>query len=289
MKGAKSAQSRPYWIRYIVAFWSWEKLKWAKDNVLLACVCSLAPGLIVAGISAAFSDHKWRAAAYATLVTYGSLFVTFLMWRLIATPGELDRERQRFINGLTQKLAYARLKLVALRASPPSIDAEILEIYVQPTDITLSTQTPDSPITCDIFLRVKLTLQQAQPIEALAYELSSVLHGNCIHADFADDIQEWGLVTEKKPIGVGMTFRYMVTRLTKLAQQLKHRGIPVEGWLHFRVHGGREKEIGATVYRLTVLTPNGGISSEIAGTKNLAGPAGSQFQKIPDGSHVLHG
>jgi hypothetical protein len=38
MKGAKSAQSRPYWIRYIVAFWSWKKLKWAKDNVLLACV-----------------------------------------------------------------------------------------------------------------------------------------------------------------------------------------------------------------------------------------------------------
>jgi len=44
MTGAKSAQSRPYWIRYIVAFWSWEKLKWAKDNVLIACVCSLAPG-----------------------------------------------------------------------------------------------------------------------------------------------------------------------------------------------------------------------------------------------------
>jgi hypothetical protein len=38
---------------------------------------------------------------------------------------------------------------------------------------------------------VKLTLQQAQTIEVLAYELSSVLHGNCIHADFADDIQEW--------------------------------------------------------------------------------------------------
>jgi len=62
----------------------------------------------------------------------------------------------------------------------------------------------------------------------------------------------------------------------------------MEGWLHFQVHGVREKEIDATVYRLTVLTPNGGISSEIAGTKNLAGLGGSQFQKIPDGSHVLH-
>jgi hypothetical protein len=283
MKGAKSAQSRPYWIRYIVAFWSWKKLKWAKDNVLLACVCSLAPGLIVAGISAALSDHKWRAAAYATLVTYTSLFVMFLMWRLITTPGELDRERQRFINGLTQKLAYARLRLVALRASPPDIGVGVLEIYVQPTDITLSTRTPDSPITCDIFLRVKVTLQQAQPIEVLAYELSSVLHGNCIHADFADDIQEWGLVTEKKPIGVGTTFRYMVTRLTKLAQQLKRRGIPVEGWLHFRVHGARQKEISATVYRLTISTPSGDISADIAGAKNLEG---RQFQKIPCPSHV---
>ena len=104
MEGAKSAQSRSYWIRYIVAFWAWEKLKWAKDNVLIACVCSLAPGLIAAGIGATLSDHKWRAAASATLVTYAGLFVLFLIWRLVATPWELDRERQRFINGLTQKL-----------------------------------------------------------------------------------------------------------------------------------------------------------------------------------------
>ncbi len=62
MKGARSAQSRPYWIRYVVAFWAVEKLTWAKDNVLIACVCSLAPGLIAAGISAALSDDKWLAA-----------------------------------------------------------------------------------------------------------------------------------------------------------------------------------------------------------------------------------
>ena len=116
MKGARSAQSRPYWIRYVVAFCAAEKLKWAKDNVLVACVCSLAPGLIAAIISAAISDHKWRAATYATLLTYGGLFALFLTWRLIATPWELDRERQRFIDGLTQKLAHTRVELVAIRA-----------------------------------------------------------------------------------------------------------------------------------------------------------------------------
>src|SRR6059036_2606106 len=128
MKGARSAQSRPYWVRYVVAFWAVEKLKWAKDNVLIACVCSLAPGLIAAGISAALSDHKWRAAAYATLLTYGGLFALFLAWRLLATPLELDRDRQRFINRLTKKLAFAKIKLAALRASPPAIDVEILEL-----------------------------------------------------------------------------------------------------------------------------------------------------------------
>src|SRR5438876_1089691 len=176
MKGARSAQSRPYWIRYVVAFWAVEKLTWAKDNVLIACVCSLAPGLIAAGISAAISDHKWRAVTYATLLTYGGLFALFLMWRLVATPWELDRERQRFIDGLTQKLAH----------------------------------------------------------------------------------------------------------------QLEVRGVPVEGWIHFSVTAVHEREIGATIYRLIVLTPNGGINADIAGTKNLAGLAGSQFQKIPDASHVLH-
>src|SRR5438067_2008792 len=85
MKGARSAQSRPYWVRYVVAFWAVEKLTWAKDNVVIACVCSLAPGLIAAGISAALSDDKWLAATYATLLTYGGLFALFLTWRLVAT------------------------------------------------------------------------------------------------------------------------------------------------------------------------------------------------------------
>ena len=288
MKGARSAQSRPYWMRYVVAFWAVEKLTWAKDNVLIACVCSLAPGLIAAGISAAISDQKWRAATYATLLTYGGLFALFLTWRLIATPWELDRERQRFIDGLTQKLADTRLELVAIRASPPAIDVEILEIHVQAADTTLSTHALDLPVACNIFLRVKLTLRDTRPIGVLAYELSSVLHGNSSRADFVDDIQDWGLVTEKKAIGVGTTFHYTVVRLTKLAHELEQQGVPVEGWLHFSVTGVQEKEIGVTVYRLIILTPNGGISSDIAGTKNLAGLAGSQFQKIPDASHVLH-
>ena len=193
MEGARSRQFRPYWIRYLVAFWAGEKVKWARDNVLVAFVCSLAPGLIAAGISAALSGHKWRAAAYATLLTYSGLFALFLMWRLLATPWELDRERQRFINGLTKKLAFAKFKLAALRASPPAIDVETVEIHVQAADTTLA---PDFPIDCDIFLRVKLTLREARPIGMLEYELSSVLHGNSIRAHLVDDIQDWGLVTD---------------------------------------------------------------------------------------------
>lgn len=62
MEGARARESRSYWIRYIVAFWAGEKLKWARDNILVACLCSLAPGLIAAGINAAMSDESgvWR-------------------------------------------------------------------------------------------------------------------------------------------------------------------------------------------------------------------------------------
>jgi len=201
MEGARAPKS-PYWIRYIVAFWAGETLKWARDNVLVACVCSLAPGLIAAGIGAALSDHKWRTVAYATLLTYGGLFALFL-WRLVATPLELDRERQRFINGLTKRLAFAKFQLAALQASPPAVDVEILELHVQTADTALASHVPDFPVDCDIFLRVKLTLRETQPTGVLEYELSSVLHGNAIRADYVDDIQDWGLVTEKKPVGIG--------------------------------------------------------------------------------------
>jgi hypothetical protein len=68
------------------------------------------------------SEDKWRAATHATLLTYSGLFALFLTWRLVSTPFELDRERQRFINGLTKSLAYTKFKLAELQASPPAIE-----------------------------------------------------------------------------------------------------------------------------------------------------------------------
>ncbi|MGA7929419.1 MAG: hypothetical protein WCA20_25890 [Candidatus Sulfotelmatobacter sp.] len=287
MEGAGAPKFRPYWIRYIIAFWAGEKLRWARDNVLIACVCSLAPGLIAAGISAALSDHKWRAAAYATLLTYSGLFALFLMWRLIATPLELDRERQRCIDWLSSSLAVTRSRLAALRTRPPTIDVEISEIHVQAAGAALAPHASEVAVDCDIFLWVKLTLT-GTPIGTLAYELSRILHGNSLRAEPVDDIQDWGLVTEKKPVGVGTTFHYTVTRLMQLAHKVEQRGVPVEGWLHFYVNGVHEKEIGATVYRLSVLTPNGAISADIRGQKNLARVEGREFQNIPYASHAFH-
>jgi hypothetical protein len=281
MEGATPSQSRPYWIRYLVAFWAGEELKWAMNHVLIACVCSLAPGLIAGGINAALSDDKWRAAAHATLLTYAGLFTAFLMWRLVATPLELDRERQRSVNGLAKKLAFARFKLAALRASLPAIDVEILELYVQATDTTLARHTPDIPIDRDIFLRVKVTLREERPIGTLAYALSSVLHGNSTCADYVDDIQDWGLIIERKPVGIGLTFHYTVSKLTKLTGKMERAGALVEGWLHFHVRGVPEKEIGLTVYRLSVLTPRNSTSADIGGDKNLARVGSRGFQKLP--------
>ncbi len=286
MEGARAPNFRPYWIRYIVAFWAGEKLKWVRDKVLVACLCSIAPGLIAAGISAALSDDKWRAAAYAILLTYAGLFALFLTWRLVSTPLELDRERQRFINGLTTGLAYTKSKLASLQARPPAIYVEILEIHVQ-ADTTLVSHAPDFPIDCDIFLRVKLTLRETRPIEVLEYELSRVLYGNSVRADYVDDIRDWGLVTARKPVGIGTTFHYTVSKLTKLTERAERTGVPVEGWLHFRVNGVHENEVGAaTVYRLNVLTSSGAVSTDILGKRNLA-VRGAEFLKLPFAARSL--
>jgi hypothetical protein len=285
MEGARAPKFRPYWVRYLAGFWAGEKLRWARDNVFIACVCSLAPGLIAAGISAALSDHKWRAAAYATLLTYGGLFALFLMWRLVATPLELDRERQRFIDWLNGSLELAMSRLAVLRSRPPAIDVEISEIHVQAAGAALAPHASEVAVGSDIFLCVKLTLTST-PIGTLAYELTCILHGNSLRADPVDDIQDWGLVTQKKPVGVGTTFHYTVTRLMQLAHKVEQRGVPVEGWLHFYVNGVHEKEIGATVYRLSVLTPNGAISADMSGQKHLARVEDREFRKIPHARSV---
>ena len=150
------------------------------------------------GISAALSDDKWRAVAYATLLTYAGLFAVFLTWRMVSTPGELDRERQRLLDRLTNSLAETRSKLAALQASPPAIDVDISEIHIQRADSTLVFHASDLPIDCDIFLSVKLTLRETHLIEVVEYELASVLHGNSIRSHYLDDIEHWGLVSENQ-------------------------------------------------------------------------------------------
>jgi hypothetical protein len=150
-----------------------------------------------AGISAALSDRKWRAAAYATLLTFGGLFALFLMWRLIATPLELDRERQRSIDWLSSSLAVTRFRSAALRVRPPTIDVEISELHVQGARAALAPRASEVTVDRDIFLLVKLTLTGTLPIAVLAYELSRILHGNSHLADPVDDIQDWGLVPKK--------------------------------------------------------------------------------------------
>jgi hypothetical protein len=279
MRGAQASEFRHYWMRFIAAFWAGEGLKWVRDNVLVACLCSIAPGLIAAGLGAALSDDKWRVATYATLLTYAGLFVLFLTWRLVLAPFELDQERQQVITGLSKSLTYTKYKLAAVQARPPAIDAEIVEIHVQVE--TPALRTPNFSVDCDIFLRVKLRLQEMRSIEALEYELSAVLHGNSLHADFLDDLPNWGLVTERKPIGIGTTFRYIVSKLTPLVRKLDRTGVPVEGWLHFHVNGVQEKDIGAMVYRLNVLTPTGAVSTDKRGAKNFAEVESREFQRLP--------
>jgi hypothetical protein len=286
MRGARASEFCHYWMRFNTAFWGGRELEWVRDNVLVACLCSIAPGLIAAGLGAALSDDKWRVATYATLLTYTGLFVLFLAWRLAHTPFELDQELQQFITGLSKSLRYTRSKLIALQARPPAIDAEILEIHFQ-TETTPASRNPKFSVDCDIFLRVELRLWEMRPCEVLGYELSAVLHGNSQYADFLDDISSWGLVTVREPIGIGSTFRYMVSRLTPLVGKLDRAGVPVEGWLHFRLAGVHERDIGATVYRLNVITPNGAVSVDTRGDKNLARVERRQFLRLPSVSGRL--
>lgn len=223
------------------------------------------------------------------LLTYAGLFALFLTWRLVSTPFELDRERQRFLDQLTSRLAEIRFKLAALQASPPALDIAILEIHVQAASTMLGSHVLGSPIDCDIFLRVTLTLREAQPVEVVEYELSSTLHGNSIPAHYVDDMEHWGLVTAKKPVGIGTTFHYTVSKLTKLARRVERAGVPIEGWLHFHVRGVHRNETAATVYRLSILTPTGAISADIKGEKTLPSAEGQEFQNIPYAAYAKGG
>src|SRR5260370_2328053 len=158
MTAAQTSEFRLYWMRFIAVFWAGEGLKWVRDKVLVACLCSIAPGLIAAGLGATLSDDKWRVATYATLLTYAGLFVLFLTWRLAFTPFELDQERQWFIIGLSKSLAYTKSTLAALQARPPAVDVEILEIHAQ-GGTTPVPHTPNPSVHPTLILRPHLPLR----------------------------------------------------------------------------------------------------------------------------------
>jgi hypothetical protein len=82
--------------------------------------------------------------------------------------------------------------------------------------------------------------------------------GSAIDALYGIDVELRDIIEARTAIVVGSVllrvdaiYSYTVTRLTKLAHRVEQRGVPVEGWLHSCVNGVHEKEIGATVYRLS--------------------------------------
>jgi hypothetical protein len=177
--------------------------------------------------------------------------------------------------------AIERKKVMEYESKPPSIDVQIVSLFVQKAEKLPDQDVLNPSINCDVFLHVKIVLNEPSTLELEDYRLTPVLHGNSSHAAwFTGGLNFWGLTTRKQQITDAVSF-VSGYRASELPQRLHKRLSPIEGWLHFLMYHVREDDITKMLYRLHVSTKTWTTYVEIAGDKNLASE-GMRFERLPE-------
>jgi len=163
---------------------------------------------------------------------------------------------------------------------PPSLTVEILEMYVQ----KLSEMPADErfrPLTnWDVFLHVKLVLNEPDRLLLDDYRLTATLYGNEFQVVWwTGDLGNYGLTTLTTKIK-GESSLIAGYRVTELAKDVQRRNNPVEGWLHFKALRLIEDDMPKVIYRLYCSAGSWSTYAEITGDKNSLSTE-KYFQKLP--------
>lgn len=109
-----------------------------------------------------------------------------------------------------------------------------------------------------LFIHTALTLREPQEIKIQRFELLARLDSVSIAATTIDDVEMWTLVKEDQQMN------YQHIPIMPIRHDLRQRGDPVEGWLHFSLDL-RESAILKSTLLLKVITACGTCIGETKG------------------------
>ncbi len=132
------------------------------------------------------------------------------------------------------------------------------DIEVQVT--SLITKGKLSTGVSDLFVHVILTLKAPSEVVIRDFSLTAQQGTEYMHTVAVDDTAQWEVVKEN-PEGA-----YLHMPCTPLAKELKQRGDPVEGWIHFRLNDVKESWLLKSMLWVKVNSAHGTCLKELQGS-----------------------
>lgn len=157
---------------------------------------------------------------------YALILVAFLVFHLARTPWLISNDHLDTIRSATQAKDRLEQELSDAEATPIKLDIRPTEIYRIPA-FSGRDRNVDGEMTYDIFLLARIELKEPSFVALGPYALRLLLHGTERLYGMERDVNEWEL-----------TIWSPTTPKTYPMQPLSmdvRRGIPMEGWLHFKV------------------------------------------------------
>jgi hypothetical protein len=205
------------------------------------------------------NNVHWRARILSIAWPYLTVLFAFLIFHIARTPWlisealleSVETEGQAKL-AIVQRLEHAQQELGELKESPVKMEIKIVDMYRLPS-LGGRDRDEQGAMTWDIFLLNRIDLFHPQFASVLAYSFALSRHGQQKLYGMERDVEQWQLVfwNPKLPTTHPMQ---------PLGFDLR-RGLPREGWLHFRIDKISASALDETVVRIVADAGRNGVAT----------------------------
>jgi hypothetical protein len=120
----------------------------------------------------------------------------------------------------------------------------------------------------DLFVYLTLTLKAPSEVTVRDFSMTAVQGTASMYASALDDLTNWEVMRSDSDLG------YVHIPCAPIAKNLRQRGDPVEGWIHFPLNKVRESDLMHSLLRVKVNCALGTCLQEVNGGRAFPNPKG---------------
>jgi hypothetical protein len=245
---------RKYYMRVITALWkdfsaSTREQVIGALLVIAILICQIRYGLIKPGD---ISANLW-----AIFWPYTLLVGSFFLYHLVRAPKKLDDEHEKDKQSSRDEGVRTGERVRQLESVKPEMEVQIS---------TIITKGALNQGVTDLFVHVILTLKAPAEVLIRDFSITAMQGTEYMNAIASDDVVEWEVMKENPAGG------YFHIPCVPVPKNLRQRGDPVEGWIHFPLSNLSESWLLKTMLWIKVNSAYGTCLKEAQGSRAFPDP-----------------